>query len=1282
MRSKPYSKSFHWSSDIWNYKNRKFVEIISNAANNNKLVVFLGAGISRLCGFPSWDQLSDDLLKFCTSIRSCKFNFELCENIKSRFKDAKQKITIGYHLLEKANKLKQLDKFLVNEFKETSKNKANIVKIKKALKLLNATIITTNYDTYLDDLYTNGGIYCSKDDIQKISLKDEKAIWHIHGSIDKPEDMVLTVRDYLLLYTSHTFRNNMHNVFNSDYVFLFVGYGLSEFQLLDFLVDKDDKYKSRSGEEFLNNKFALIETYLSGEETFRSFAPYYGDYGIRPIAYCFQQNGWETLIDVLNKLGNKISSAGFNPLKEFCHLRDLIRQKAKIEKEQLDFILVDRNKKRSNETLQYIKNNIKDVKTVAEIFCSILKDRNDFFDKKSLFAAKKNEIAWERFDLLVQVASESGNEILAKKCCEILNMILKNPELEKKISFISNTFLMEFVFSMPKYLESDKGHNLVSLYSEHYGNTSWFQFAVKNRSEFVDISYEWVKKYLDLFFSDRKLNFYDFSFYDLDNFFGNVLIDISAKYPNQIFLYAIDKIRSCSDKDKNFFFECMNPAEEILKFREGTRSLGNYLIRLICLSIKGINDAQFVLTSFKELVGSEPIFRKIAIYIASEKYDLLHELLFSRIDSFSSRWYFSEIYCLLKKHVLDLSELECKKIFGFVSKINYQHDLVTKTAKMDICLLMQNNQHNGIDFSNLYSEINLSLSDFEREAIKNFPKPEFLGAGSISGMDAFRNPNKKFGFEIDDLNSLKSAIQSKMTFCYFDYDSFSKSDIEQTINYFAEEHPQGETAVDAFSILILSLRRLKACSFSVLKQLLDVVLSNYNGQDLFKLIDNIFSSAFNLYWDQNDPDDPYSYIGICKSSYGIAERYLQYISNEGNFHIDEGFGYFTRSPLNAVGNFVLCCSDSEAKSKFLSTVMDYFLKGNVDALLFASYYGFYLYEDYSDYYKSSVNNLSLKIGNSFPCFDVISHSRYSTGFCKFLFDKGLLIKLVDYGMATRPKEFEGSIRSWFLQQAINDFVDGNIDEEELNVFIKSISAPFIPNAIKSKFTDFSKTQRKRIFEVLKIIVDKYKREYHGIDVSQFNGTIDWNSVKNSGIDYVYIRVGYRGYGQAGNFREDSKFRTNIEGAKNAGIPVGVYFVTQAITPEEAIEEANWVYNIIKDYKIDYPVALDIEEANVEPGDIPRTINLDNATRTYLAKLFCQTIQNYGYTPIIYTNLNWANNKLNMSELSEFDTWIARYRDINLGPGYDGDYTMWQYTSQGSISGISGYVDFNICYKTY
>ncbi|MBQ2938167.1 MAG: hypothetical protein IJE05_04755 [Clostridia bacterium] len=223
-------------------------------------------------------------------------------------------------------------------------------------------------------------------------------------------------------------------------------------------------------------------------------------------------------------------------------------------------------------------------------------------------------------------------------------------------------------------------------------------------------------------------------------------------------------------------------------------------------------------------------------------------------------------------------------------------------------------------------------------------------------------------------------------------------------------------------------------------------------------------------------------------------------------------------------------------------------------------------------------------------------------------------------------------------------------------------------------------QAKRIEAVRIRLVPKYKRQYNGIDVSQFNGSINWGFVKRTGIDFAFIRVGYRGYGQAGNFKEDDNFRTNIQAAKQAGVPVGVYFVTQAITPAEAIEEAHWVLDKIKEYSLDYPIAIDIEAANVAPGDVPRTQNLDTNTRTYLAKLFCQTIQSAGYTPIIYANVDWATNKLNMSQLSEYDTWIASYRSGN--PGYSGKYSIWQYTSKGTINGILGNVDLNISYKKY
>ena len=225
-------------------------------------------------------------------------------------------------------------------------------------------------------------------------------------------------------------------------------------------------------------------------------------------------------------------------------------------------------------------------------------------------------------------------------------------------------------------------------------------------------------------------------------------------------------------------------------------------------------------------------------------------------------------------------------------------------------------------------------------------------------------------------------------------------------------------------------------------------------------------------------------------------------------------------------------------------------------------------------------------------------------------------------------------------------------------------------------------QGKRIEAIRIRIVPKYKRNYSGIDVSEFNHSINWALVKRSGVEFAMIRVGYRGYGTEGNFKEDANFRINIESAKKAGVPVGIYFVTQATNRNEAIEEANWVINKLKGYSIDYPVAIDIERS-AKPNGLGRADGLDKNTRTYLAKTFCQTIQSAGYTPLVYTNVDWATNKLDMSQLSAYDTWIASYKqNIQSGPSYNGKYAIWQHTSSGKIDGILGNVDLNICYKKY
>ncbi len=193
----------------------------------------------------------------------------------------------------------------------------------------------------------------------------------------------------------------------------------------------------------------------------------------------------------------------------------------------------------------------------------------------------------------------------------------------------------------------------------------------------------------------------------------------------------------------------------------------------------------------------------------------------------------------------------------------------------------------------------------------------------------------------------------------------------------------------------------------------------------------------------------------------------------------------------------------------------------------------------------------------------------------------------------------------------------------------------------------------------------------GIDVSKWNGSINWSTVKNSGVSYVIIRCGYRGT-STGALIEDPKFKSNISGAISAGLKVGVYFFTQATSQVEAVEEASMVLTLINGYKISYPVFLDVESGS-------RANGLDAGTRTTIIDTFCKTIQSSGYTAGVYANKTWLSTKMNAGALSNYKIWLAQYAEK---PTYTGRYNMWQYTESGTVSGISGKVDMNLSYLGY
>ncbi|MCM1007229.1 MAG: glycoside hydrolase family 25 protein [Ruminococcus flavefaciens] len=197
----------------------------------------------------------------------------------------------------------------------------------------------------------------------------------------------------------------------------------------------------------------------------------------------------------------------------------------------------------------------------------------------------------------------------------------------------------------------------------------------------------------------------------------------------------------------------------------------------------------------------------------------------------------------------------------------------------------------------------------------------------------------------------------------------------------------------------------------------------------------------------------------------------------------------------------------------------------------------------------------------------------------------------------------------------------------------------------------------------------------GIDVSEHQGDIDWNAVKNAGIEFAIIRIGYRTYG-GGEIVLDTTFEQNLRNADAAGIKTGVYFFSQAIDPEEAIEEADAVIDAIRPYNITYPVIFDWE---LITGDSARTdaMTVDNLADACIS--FCERVKSAGYTPMIYQNKNTTMFKLDLPKLQGYDFWLAEYGDK---PTYYYDYQMWQYSSTGKVPGINGEVDMNISFKDY
>lgn len=192
--------------------------------------------------------------------------------------------------------------------------------------------------------------------------------------------------------------------------------------------------------------------------------------------------------------------------------------------------------------------------------------------------------------------------------------------------------------------------------------------------------------------------------------------------------------------------------------------------------------------------------------------------------------------------------------------------------------------------------------------------------------------------------------------------------------------------------------------------------------------------------------------------------------------------------------------------------------------------------------------------------------------------------------------------------------------------------------------------------------------FKGIDVSKWNGNINWDKVKSAGINFAIVR---EGYGKRDPHQVDKKFKDNINGAKSVGIHTSVYHYSYADSVEDAINEARFCLENIEGFKLEYPVIIDVEDKE--------QLKLNNRQRTDIVKAFCSEIEKHGYYAMFYCNLNWLNNYLYKDELlPKYDLWLAQW-NIDKPSCTCG---IWQYSSTGKIDGIDGNVDLDVSYKNY
>ena len=656
------------------YTDKQFLSQIARAVNNNKLVLFVGAGVSKLCGLPLWYDLAVKLLDYCVEDDSFKFTSKDRNLLLSSVKDSRELVTIASNIISKKGKdlfYGQIHKHLSVDTKRLGgREKQNSSLIPSLIKSLANTVITTNADTIIDEQYDGKqAILYTQKDIDKFDVKEEKQVFHIHGSIKKPEDMVFTITQYLERYNHPVFRSKMEKIFNNpdpDMVILIVGYSLSELQLLDLVIKNDTLPK----EERQKKTFLLKGYYSYEENVFEAESEYYKAYGITLLSYSMDKKSYQELVYVLDEINKYVKSSSKQNIHQIQSVLKLFNKKPS-DADFTFFLNVFSefdNLKRDYSFSELLKSPFLSEWVSRMINCDVC--FFNYFDiDKNLSKTIEDEYGFPGCRFITRIKLSNFKE--KKKIKDYFRTLL-TCFIENNIYFTNRTASMDIcraIMNNPEYLSMPEAYKFIKIFNEQSYRDYWILFLCHQN----DILLKVGKKIL-LKFSSLVLK----SFYEKDDkeYYFNLFFDtyanrISVDIPNEIIRFC-EKIieKEVGEKEKYF---CLRDSFEELSVNDADYYPIYKIYKMLLFCLNGLNDTEIILLYDKYKKSSLLFYKQLSIYLVNTRYSVLENSFFEDLPNYAfDRKYFTEIYSCFYRNKNYISESKITQILDYIEKIKFK----------------------------------------------------------------------------------------------------------------------------------------------------------------------------------------------------------------------------------------------------------------------------------------------------------------------------------------------------------------------------------------------------------------------------------------------------------------------------------------------------------------------------------------------------------------------------------------------------------------------------------